>query len=220
MKTEPAPARVRRRDWRLVLGVPVGWAVIRLLAMTWRVSIRGDAGLAAIRGGAGGVVLALWHGQLLPLSYAFRGRGILVLVSEHRDGEVIARLLARMGYGTIRGSTTRGGARALAGMIRALRGGATVGITPDGPRGPARRFAPGALVAAQRADVPIVTLFATVSRAWTLRSWDSFAIPKPFARVVVHVGPPTRVAGGTPSEAVAEAERFEAMIAPVDATHA
>lgn len=202
----------RRSDWRVRLGVPLGLFVLRLLALTWRVEARGDAAWRARHATGQGMVMALWHGQLLPLAFYLRNLGMSVLVSEHRDGEIIAQILERMGYTMIRGSSTRGGARALVEMIKALRGGIAVCITPDGPKGPARTFAPGAAVAAQRAGVPITTMYVTVERAWTLKSWDRFMIPKPFARVVLHFGAPTMVREGTPTDAAEDAPRFEAML--------
>lgn len=212
MTTTTTSAR-KPGGWRLTVGVPLGMAVLRLLGLTWRVEYRNIGVWRARQDASAGSVLTLWHGELLPLAFALRDNGILVLVSEHRDGEIIARLLDRLGCGTIRGSTTRGGARALAEMARQLRAGKTVGVTPDGPRGPARKFAPGALVAAQRAKASVITLRATVDRAWRLRSWDSFVVPKPFARIVVTFGSPVSVAGSTPAEAVAEVGRFEALMA-------
>lgn len=214
MNSAAAP---RREGWRLWLGVPAGLFVLRLLALTWRFEPRGEAGWRAHRETGQGLVLALWHGHLLPLAWHLRGLGMSVLVSEHRDGEIIARILQRLGYTMIRGSSTRGGARALVEMVRALRGGATVCITPDGPKGPAMKFAQGTTVAAQRAAIPIATMFVTADRAWRLRSWDAFMIPKPFARVVLHFSDPLMVQGETPAEAAAEAERFERRLSPVDA---
>jgi lysophospholipid acyltransferase (LPLAT)-like uncharacterized protein len=163
------------------------------------------------------MVMALWHGHLLPLAYFLRNTGMHVVVSEHRDGEIITRILQGLGYTMIRGSSTRGGARALAEMVRTLRGGTSVCITPDGPKGPAYKFAPGTTVAAQRAGVPVTTMFVTAERAWRLRSWDQFMIPKPFARVVLHFSEPTMVLGETPADAAAEASRFEALLAPKEA---
>jgi lysophospholipid acyltransferase (LPLAT)-like uncharacterized protein len=200
-------------DWRVRIGVPIGILVLRMLAATWRFRTRGATRWRTDDAAGQPTLLALWHGHLLPLGYFMRDRGIEILVSEHRDGEVIARVLHRLGHRTIRGSTTRGGARALAGMIRALKAGRTVAITPDGPRGPARKMAPGALVAAQRAGASITTLYVTSSRAWHLKTWDGFMIPKPFATITVHFGEPTRVAGNTPAEAAAQVARFEAMLA-------
>lgn len=205
--------------WRVRLGVPLGMVLLRLLGATWRIEFRGAAWWHGRREAHTACMLALWHGHLLPLAFAMRGQGIHVLVSEHRDGEVIAQVLHRLGYSTVRGSTSRGGARALVEMVRLLRGGCVVGVTPDGPRGPAMRFTPGALVAAQRAGAPVVTLFATATRAWHLGSWDRFMIPKPFAKVVVHFGDATLVDGETPADAERQAERFAAMLAPRTAGH-
>lgn len=203
----------RRGGWRVSLGVPLGIAMLRVLASTWRIEMRNADRWRALHDRHAGSVLALWHGELLPLALAMRGNGILVLVSEHRDGEIISRVLGAFGSGTIRGSTSRGGARALAEMARQLKAGKTVAITPDGPRGPAHTFAPGALVAAQRAGVPVITIRARVGRAWRMRSWDSFVIPKPFAQIIVEFGAPTAVGGSTPAEAAAEADRFQALMA-------
>src|SRR5215212_8778252 len=101
-------------------------------------------------------IYALWHGQLLPLLWHHRGEHVAVLISEHRDGEMVAQAAESLGYALIRGSTTRGGERALIALVRALQAGKRVAITPDGPKGPPRKFAPGALVAAQRSDAHVL----------------------------------------------------------------
>lgn len=138
----------------------------------------------------GRTVLAIWHGELLPLIWAMRGREVAPLISTHADGEVIARIVMSLGYQPIRGSTSRGGARALIEAVRRLDAGEVVAFTTDGPRGPRRRSAPGALAAGARGGAPVVPMGALVSRAWRLRSWDRFVLPRPFAQVVVRIGPP------------------------------
>jgi len=135
------------------------------------------------------------------------------VISSHRDGEVVAGVAERLGMRTIRGSSTRGAARALLGVVRELESGGEVAMTPDGPRGPARRFASGALVGAQRAGAPIIGIGVSASRAWFLKSWDRFMIPKPFSRVRVAYSTPTQVLAGSAREAEDEAPRFEALIA-------
>ena len=210
MSTLPAN---RPADWRVRIGVPVGTALLRLMALTWRFEARGDAPWRARHAAHQGMVMAAWHGHLLPFTIYLRHLGMAVLVSEHRDGEVIAQVLEHLGFTMIRGSSTRGGARALVEMIKVLRSGVAVCITPDGPKGPARKFAPGAVVAAQRAGVPITTMFVTADRAWSLNSWDGFMIPKPFARIVLHFGQPTFTREGTPADAAEDAPRFEALLA-------
>lgn len=203
-----------RRVGRIVWA---GGLVLRLLGRTWRIRTVGAEGFVSLRRQGIPVIFALWHGELLPLLWQHRGEGVHVLISEHRDGEVVARMAERLGFRTVRGSTTRGGGRALLTLARLLQEGGEIAITPDGPRGPARRWAPGALVAAQRAGTPIVTVAVSVDRAWRLRSWDRFLIPMPFARITVAYGEPTRVAGASAREAAREAERFEEMHARVEA---
>lgn len=193
-------------------GVAVAPSLIRALCSTWRVRVVNEAPWRTLRAGGRGFVFSLWHGQLLPLLAHHRDQGVRVLISEHRDGEIIARIAESLGFRTVRGSTTRGGARALLAMCDALERGDEIAITPDGPRGPAHVFAPGALVAAQRAGVPIVPVGVAVSNAWRFGSWDAFTIPKPFARLTIAYGDPLLVSASGAREAATEAPRFaEAM---------
>ncbi|HEX5634495.1 MAG TPA: lysophospholipid acyltransferase family protein [Gemmatimonadales bacterium] len=201
----------RWRRLRIAVVSAVGALVVRALGITWRITTDGRSGLDGCRAAGRPAVLTLWHGELLPLLWAHRGEGIAVLISTHADGEVIARIARSLGCRTVRGSSSRGGARALLALVAELEGGHDVAVTPDGPRGPRRTFAPGAVVAAMRAQAPIVALGATADRAWRLRSWDAFVIPKPFARVRVAYGPPTMVTAGTPRDAEGEAPRFRAL---------
>lgn len=193
-------------------GIAIAPSLIRALCATWRVRVVNEAPWRALRADRRGFIFSLWHGQLLPLLAHHRDQHVRVLISEHRDGEIIARIAESLGFRTIRGSTTRGGARALLAMCDALERGDEIAITPDGPRGPARVFAPGALVAAQRVGVPIVPVGVSISSAWRLGSWDAFAIPKPFARLTIAYGAPLAVEAATVRDAVIEAPRFaEAM---------
>lgn len=194
------------------LGIFAGGNLVKLLANTWRYRIIGDGTLNEMRKRREPVLFALWHGQMLPLLWHHRNEGIAVLVSEHRDGESIARVLGMLGYTLIRGSTSRGAGRALLGLVRTLRSGVDAAITPDGPRGPRHKFAAGALIAANRAHSPILPIVAHVDRYWQLSSWDGFIIPKPFARVTVAYGPATTVTADTPREAAEEAPRLERIM--------
>ena len=181
----------------LRVAIVVGRWLARLLAATWRVRVLGREGLDALRVAKTPLVIVIWHGELLPCLLAHRNEGIAVLISEHQDGEIIARIAEAMGYApSVRGSSSRGAARALLRLVRTLEGGVDVGITPDGPRGPARMLAVGALAAAQRSGAPMVAIRAHASRAWRLRSWDRFMVPKPFAQVTLAYGTPTYVAAG------------------------
>jgi lysophospholipid acyltransferase (LPLAT)-like uncharacterized protein len=198
----------RRVRWKVWLGA----AVIRLLAVTWRMETVNGEELAAARRNGRRVIFALWHGELLPLLWHQRGEHVAIVISEHKDGEIIARIAESLGYATVRGSSSRGGSRALIGLMRAIDEGADGAITPDGPRGPARVFAPGAVVAAQRTGALIAPIRAQASRAWRLRSWDRFLIPKPFARVRVSFGPLTAVHADSPREAALHAPRLQAIL--------
>jgi lysophospholipid acyltransferase (LPLAT)-like uncharacterized protein len=206
--------RLRLKDRLAVL---LGGAVIRALASTWRYRVRNVEQLDKLRAAGGPFVFSIWHGQLLPLLWHHRHQGISILVSEHKDGELIARFAESIGYGTIRGSSSRGAAGALLGLVRALGEGTEVGITPDGPRGPACSYAPGAAVAASKAGALVLPLAAHADRAWRLNSWDRFMIPRPFARVTVAYGDPVRLPDDARA-AAADTPRLEsAMNAAVGA---
>ena len=193
-----------------------GVVLVRALAVTWRIELTNAEPMRRARGaGQKGVIFALWHGELLPLLWQHRGEGVKVVISEHRDGEIIARVAEALGYGTVRGSTSRGGGRALIQLIRELDSGNDIAVTPDGPRGPAHVFAPGAAIAAQRTGAPVIPVRVVASRAWRLRSWDRFIIPKPFARIRIGYGDPTPVRASTPREAAAQAPALEALMAAV-----
>ena len=194
------------------MAVTVGGVALHALAATWRYRIIGADRIENLRLHGTPFIFSLWHGQLLPLIWHHRGQKVAILVSEHKDGEIIARVASSLGYRLIRGSTSRGGERALLGLAKELRAGAEVAVTPDGPRGPARTYAPGALIAAQRSGAPILPIAAHVDRAWRLKSWDSFAIPKPFARITVAYGPATTVSTATSREAAGEARTFQSLM--------
>jgi lysophospholipid acyltransferase (LPLAT)-like uncharacterized protein len=187
-------------------------AALRALAATWRYRIVGDDAVKSARAGRTPMLFSLWHGQLLPLIWLHRNEGVAILVSEHRDGEIIARVATSLGYRLIRGSTTRGGERALLTLATQLKAGVDAAVTPDGPKGPARSYAPGALIAAQRSGALIVPVAAHANRAWHLSSWDSFMIPKPFATVSVAYGRPTAVSSSSSREAALEVPLFQEMM--------
>lgn len=176
--------------------------LIRCLALTWRIRVQRGEHLEALRSARLPFVFALWHGQLLPLLWHHRKQGIALVISEHRDGERIARVATGLGYELVRGSSTRGGGRALIQLSRVLESGKEAAITPDGPRGPARSVAQGVVVAAQRSGAAILPIAASADRAWRLRSWDSFLIPKPFARVTVAYSAPIRIHDATTDAAL------------------
>lgn len=171
----------------------LGPGLLRVLFGTTSITRRGTEGLERLRRGGRPVIFVCWHGQLLPLAWVHRGEGVVVLVSEHADGEYIARVLEGLGFGTARGSSTRGGIRGLKALLRAAGAGRDLAITPDGPRGPARELKPGALAAAQLTGAAIIPCAAAASASWIAGSWDRFLVPKPFSRIVVEYAPPVEV---------------------------
>ena len=203
----------RRARWLSLVG---SW-IIRMLGVTWRVRMIDVRAVDALRHDGHPVALLLWHGQLLPLLYVMRFQSIACLISTHRDGELIAQVARRLGCKLIRGSSSRGADRALLGLVRTLRDGFTVAVTPDGPRGPYRSFAPGALVAAHRASAPVVAFGVHASRAWVLKSWDQFMIPKPFARLTIVFDTPMRVPGNDARDAADAVPLFTERMALVAA---
>ncbi|HZD03915.1 MAG TPA: lysophospholipid acyltransferase family protein [Longimicrobiales bacterium] len=153
------------------------------------------------------VIFVFWHGQLLPLVHYHRNEGVVVLVSEHADGEYVARVIERHGFRTVRGSSTTGGIRGLKGLIRAAREGHDLALTPDGPRGPRHRFKAGALVAAQVTGAPIIPVAAGASASWHFDSWDRFMVPRPLSKVAIEYGPPVFVPRETSQEEREETSR-------------
>lgn len=184
----------------------LGSAVVTGLFSTVRFECEGTRYFEEHRRAGRPVLFVFWHDQLLPLVHVHRHEGVRVLVSEHADGEYIARVLERQGFETARGSSTRGGRRGLRQLLRAAKGGRDVAITPDGPRGPRHRFKEGAVAAARLLGVPIVPVVAAARSGWRLDSWDRFLIPRPFSRVRVLYGPARTV----PRDADREARRTTA----------
>jgi lysophospholipid acyltransferase (LPLAT)-like uncharacterized protein len=137
--------------------------------------------------------MAFWHGRVLTATYFFRRRGIVVMISENFDGEWIARIIESFGFRTSRGSTSRGGQRALLQLKREMERGLPSGFAIDGPRGPARKAQPGAVWLAKLTGNPVVPFHMEASSYWSLRSWDRTQIPKPFSTVALAVGQPIAV---------------------------
>ena len=170
--------------------------VLRLLASSWRIQLVHEERWRRLFDASRPHVFLLWHEALLPLLWQHRRQGIAIVVSEAREGKYLADFASSLGYRSLPGSSTRGGARALLGAVRELQAGGAVAFTPDGPRGPRREMKPGVVAAAQRGSAPIVPLHAESDQAWRLNSWDRFMIPKPFARVWITYGHPFEVASG------------------------
>lgn len=139
------------------------------------------------------VVFVLWHGRLLPCTYHHRELGLTTLISQHRDGDYIAGIVRGWGYHPVRGSSSRNATGALRELVRSVRNGSSVAITPDGPRGPRGELKPGAVALAQLTGAPLIPASCSADRAWWFGGWDRFLVPQPFARCTVGFGPPVEV---------------------------
>ena len=166
----------------------LGYRTVSLLGSTLRWRTEGLEHFEAIAARGRQPIMAFWHGRILPATYFFRRRGIVVITSENFDGEWIAGIIERFGYGTARGSTSRGARKALLQLTRDMAAGRATGFTLDGPRGPARVAQPGAVWLAKTTGNPVVPFHLEADRHWTLNSWDRTQIPKPFATVALVVG--------------------------------
>ena len=183
----------------------------RALAASWRIRTVDEERWRPLYQARTPHVFLLWHEVLLPLLWQHRRQSIAIVVSEARDGQYLADFAASLGYRAVRGSSTRGAARALLGAVRELQAGYAVAFTPDGPRGPRREMKPGVVAAAQRGGGIIVPLHAEADRAWRLDSWDKFMIPKPGARVRIAYGRPFKVGAGDEGLAAGLSEAEERL---------
>ena len=178
----------------------LGWLVMHLLLCTVRVSGPRPRERAPLLKRAQRAVHAIWHHSLLLATYRYRNQGVLTLISQHRDGEYIARIAQELGFVSARGSTTRGGARALIELRNKLRQGRDVAITTDGPRGPRQQVQMGVVFLAQVTGLPLVPYVIGLQSFWEMPSWDRFRIPKPFSRAVARFGKPVVIPKGAPPE--------------------
>ena len=199
------PAQLRKAALISAAGAPL----IRLLGATYRWRVEGFEHYESILASGRQPIFAFWHGRILPATLFWKNRGIVVITSQNFDGEWIAGIIRRFGYGTARGSTSRGGARALVQLRRDLAEGKPAAFTIDGPRGPARVAQPGAVFLAGATGQPILPFHIEASRAWTMNSWDRTQVPKPFARVGVAIGAPIEVPDTTDSTVEARSDHLQ-----------
>lgn len=179
------------------------WLAIRfghlllLLAGHWtKITVIGAEHMREVHRQGSGFTWVLWHGRMLMPIFHRRNCGCIAMVSEHQDGELIARIIHKIGYDTSRGSSTRGGARAFVEMVKKLREGGEGAMLPDGPKGPRHCFKPGTMLLAQRAQIPMLHITFGSYPAWTFRSWDRFTVPKPFSKTILLISEPIWVDKG------------------------
>lgn len=185
----------RTRAWGVVIAVAplLISAVLTVLVRTLRVQFVDAGGLLGRWARGERVILAFWHNRVVMMPAQARGRNVCIMNSEHRDGEIATRALARWGIRSARGSATRGGVRGFLRLVDAYRAGFNLAVVPDGPRGPRYQVKPGVIYLAKVTGAPLFPVSYAASRKKQLRSWDQLIIPLPFARVVYVVGEPMLV---------------------------
>jgi len=170
----------------LIIVPSLGSLLIRLLYVTNKKVFHAPKDL-----GDENFIMACWHGELLMIPYAYthykKTPKVKLVISEHFDGNLIAKTLNKFGFETIRGSSTRGGIKALIESIKSLKDGYDLGITPDGPKGPRHEVHDGIVLMAQKAKVKIVLVEIKPTSYWQISSWDKFIIPKPFGVINYYI---------------------------------
>ncbi|MEY2564681.1 MAG: hypothetical protein QOH88_2874 [Verrucomicrobiota bacterium] len=193
-------------SWRARVLIVLGFGLYRLWARTLRLRVE-DSHQVVELVRERPVIFAIWHNRLLMLPRVFDpcfpSRQSFGLISASRDGDLVSILIERSGYGTIRGSSSRKGVKALRQLVETVAAGSNVLLTPDGPRGPVYEMSPGVVFLAQKTGAPVVPIHLEYSSCWRLKSWDRFIVPRPFATLRARFGAPVQVqltAGPQPFE--------------------
>lgn len=171
----------------------LGYLAIRIIGPTLRVSFTYEPG-SEDEPKTRPAIYCFWHRCVFAAAYLFRNNGIRVLTSRSYDGEYIARIIERLGFRAVRGSSSRGAVQSLRELQRELGEGAFVAFTIDGPRGPRYVAKPGPIHLARLTGAPIFSFYVAPEKAWILNTWDAFVLPKPFSRIHCYVRSPIRVA--------------------------
>jgi lysophospholipid acyltransferase (LPLAT)-like uncharacterized protein len=196
----------------------IGYRAIATLGATLRWRTEGLEHFDRITASGRQPIMAFWHGRILPATVYFRRRGIVVITSENFDGEWIAGIIERFGYGTARGSTSRGAVKALVRLKRDMAAGKPAAFTLDGPRGPSQVAQPGAVWLAKATGNPIVPFHIESDRHWTAKSWDRTQVPKPWSNLAIAIGEPIEVPPGADDAAMEEARlTLEARLKSLEA---
>jgi hypothetical protein len=172
-----------------------GYLFIRVVGATLRYKFIAEPGCLADENAVAppGTIWCFWHRAVLPATYRFRNQGLAVMTSRSFDGEYIARIIQKLGFVAVRGSSSRGAVGALLGMRQQLEQGHAAVFTIDGPRGPRYVAKPGPVLLAKKTGAPINCFYVAVERAWILNSWDQMIIPKLFSRAVIYASSPIHV---------------------------
>jgi lysophospholipid acyltransferase (LPLAT)-like uncharacterized protein len=180
-----------RKRLQIAIAGWIGWIAVTLIGASLRWKITGWENWQAATDLGKGLIYTFWHREIIPATWFWRKRGIVVMTSQNFDGEIIARVIQRHGYGAARGSSSRGGTRALVEMVRCLRRGRDTAFTIDGPRGPRFVAKPGAVMLSRTTGAAILCFHISLAHAHVFQnSWDHHQIPLPFSRAAVFIAPP------------------------------
>jgi hypothetical protein len=176
------------------------WALLRIVGATWRYEVIAEDGVTPVVFGqmAGGEIYCFWHQCVLPTALYYRRTHAVILISRSFDGELITRTLRLFGFDAVRGSSSRAGGEGLRGLKRVIDSGRPAIFTADGPRGPIYQTKMGPIKLAQVTGAPVGVFHFQPERAWVVKSWDRFLVPKPFTRIVVSWAEGTRVPADLP----------------------
>ncbi|NIA29329.1 MAG: DUF374 domain-containing protein [Actinobacteria bacterium] len=175
------------------LAAKLAWLLILFLGKTGRINIVNKIYFFRVRSSGKPFIIVTWHGRMLVPIYIHRNMGFIAMVSEHGDGEMIAQTILRLGYKTVRGSTTRGGSRVVRKMLKVLKNGNNCAILPDGPNGPRHEFKMGAILIAQRSQAWLLPCTFSASKPIQLHSWDRFTLWRPFSKLQAVYGEPMAI---------------------------
>ncbi len=199
---------------KISIAAQLGALMVFVVGRNLRWEIHGWENWEAAQSFGHGLIYTFWHREICAATWFWRKRGIVVMTSQNFDGEYIARIINRYGYGAARGSSSRGAGRALAQMVRCLKNGLDAAFTTDGPRGPRFVAKQGSVILAKATGAAILCFHIAPRRAYTFRkSWDRFQIPCPFTRCALFIAPPIRVdRDAGPDEQVAKLSEVQAAL--------
>jgi lysophospholipid acyltransferase (LPLAT)-like uncharacterized protein len=202
-----------RKQAEVAIIATLGYPLLSMLGSSWRWKVSGAEHVKEIQAKGLQPIHSFWHGRILPATVYFQHRGIVVITSENYDGEWIARIITKFGYGTARGSTSKGGPKALLQLVREVKSKG-VAFTLDGPRGPAETAQLGAVWLAKATGNPLMPFHAEAASSWTMKSWDRTQIPKPFTTVAMVIRAPIYIPRDADESVLADANsRLQASLA-------
>lgn len=184
------------------LGTKLGWIFILLLGKSTKITYFNREVWDSLVVSGKAFIGLIWHGRILLPIYAHRNLNVVAMVSQHGDGEMIAQIIHKLGYRTVRGSSTRGGIKAFHAMLAELKKAAICTVMPDGPKGPRQKLKSGVIYMAQRSGAPLLPLTFSSDKHIIVKSWDRFMIFKPFSRSIIMYGKPITVPSDLTTEQV------------------